>query len=339
MFEAINNSQWIGSISEAGIGLEFSAAWLREPGASKTIMEIHSPYRDLDRPRHMRAVSLENAVRLAFNRFASLVAHSDGRPLFGLAITGAHYEDRDSHAWVACETKYGLSYIHYKIPIEKDRAKVGAISNEIILWFLKGCLLGHNWSQEIVKMAARRDFTIDVLYTPGVGDEERLMLLRQDSLLAYCDGEFMRVEDCLREYDHIYGGTFNPVHDGHRHVGEGALWELSRHNFTKGWLSVEKTLEIVRSVGKERPIIISQEPMFLKKDALLRSYVDKKYTYHMGVDAWNLFLDHLPDRSMADGKSFKVFGRPGYSPTQGVGIDVEFVESNIDLSSSKIRNG
>jgi nicotinic acid mononucleotide adenylyltransferase len=343
--DELNASPWKGAISEAGIGLDFSYQFLSHPGASKTILDIHSPYGSFEFDG--RKVSLEAAQALASKAFskAARVGHSRGTKevdtsnLFGFAMTGAHYEDKPTHAWACLKTKDFEAYIHYSMETIPDRETAGWVSSLVLSWFLSGCLFPKTtWLNWIGTHPKNHGIQIDVLYAPGIGDVERLSLLGKKSALVYHSGKFQRVVDYVRDYDIIFSGSFNPPHAAHLKIGEGALLELSVSNHTKGFASSEDIVHRLKMLDLfDMPVLITQEPLFLEKDKIFKSYVDKVYTYRMGSDAWNLFVDHLPQSSAANRMSFEVYPRAGYERTPTNDIDVRVLHEVMDISSTEIR--
>jgi len=334
--DEINASPWKGAISEAGIGLDFSYQFVSHPGATKTIIDINSPYGSF--VFDGRKVSREAAEELATSAF-NFAATTEGtvHNIFGFSMTGAHYQDKDTHAWACLKTKKFTAYIHYSIPTNPDRKTVGAISTRVLTWFIEGCLLPkRSWQQHLGFRPTGAE--IDVLYAPGVSDFERLSLLSPTTVLGYNNGQFVRVVDLLRKYDTIYGGAFNPPHDGHVAIASDCLLELSQSNFTKGYASTEDMLHRINMINiLGLPLILTQEPLFLRKDKLFKRYVDKTYKYRMGADAWNMFVDHLFSSAAASEMVFEVYQRGGYYPKKVPNIDVTFMDEVMDISSTDIR--
>jgi nicotinic acid mononucleotide adenylyltransferase len=339
----LNKSPWKGAITEAGIGLDFSYQLLSTPGASKTILDASSPYGSFEFDG--RKVSLEAAQALAAQAYSKALRVGHSRPTkdvdtsnkFGFAMTGAHYEDKPTHAWACLKTDKFEAYIHYSLGIVSDRKEAGRKSSVILSWFILGCLLPkESWLDRINQ--GPHNSHVDVLYAPGVSDIERLALLGPQSPLVYHKGEFHRVVDYLRDYDTIFGGTFNPPHAAHMKIGEGALFELSQSNFTKGFVSTEDMLHRLKMLNLFGvPVILTQESLFLKKDELFRGCVNKTYTYRMGTDSWNLFIDHLSSSWAAKSMSFEVYPREGYEKRYTENIDVKTLDKVSNVSSTDIR--
>lgn len=330
----LNESPWRGIITEVGIGLEFSSSYLRVPGASKTIQSVNCPYLDNDRPSLMRAVSLENAKRLARQNLArtTIRENEDTEHLFGLAITGAHYPDRDANVWVYIATPHWDAYMHFEVACShSDREDVGKVVRDRVQWLMEGCMLSTGiWRQHIEDIGDSLEaHSIDVLYGPGISDVERLLLLRPGNPLAFVEGEFKRVADIVRLCPRVYPGAFNPPTK--EHLAVDALFEITQRHYYKGGLSIEDMLHRMRMLGLEgKPVLLTQAPRFVDKYRLLKRYdPDEKFTFFLGADAWNKTIAHhqYPSNTwlgehMPDAK-FMI------KPREGVSIDQNGVSASL----------
>lgn len=324
-YQQLNSSPFKGIISEVGLGIEFTAGLLRVPGASKTLLHFSCDYAGLDRVHGERAVSLENVTRIATANYERAITTAmEHEPLdnfFGLAISGAHYTDRDSHGWVALKTKNYLAYMHFSIPMNGDRSVIGEWSAHLVAWFLTGCFLKQKtWADHVIEFAL--PCTIDVLYAPGVSDIERLLFLGPDNILAFKGGKFIRVADALRESNVIYSGSFNPPTKRHG-SSENCLFEISQQHTYKGTLSLEDVLHRIRMLDlMGKTVIVSRAARFIDKNRVLRLYVDKDYTFLVGADAWNATIarhqypsDEFMGRALK-GTQFLIMPRGGYTIEQ-----------------------
>jgi nicotinic acid mononucleotide adenylyltransferase len=295
--DKLNQSSWRGIVTEVGIGLEFSSRYLRVPGASKTISGVNCPYDDQTRPHDMRAVSLENAKRLAEQNLFQ--ARKEGQPYehldkFGLAITGAHYPDRASNVWVYVATPRWNAYMHFEVAANPSRELVGKIVSDRVQWLLEGCMFSTDtWRQHIEEISdSLETHNLDVLYAPGVSDVERLLLFRPDNPLAFHMGRFQRVTDVVRLFPMVYPGAFNPPTK--EHLKATALFEISQQHYYKGGLSIEDMIHRMRMLDLEgKPVLLTQAPRFIDKYALLKRYSpSERFIFLLGVDAWNFTIPH-----------------------------------------------
>jgi nicotinic acid mononucleotide adenylyltransferase len=346
----LNQSSWQGAISEAGIGLDFSYSFISQPGATKTILDVHSPYGSFKFDG--RKVSLEAAKVLAERSFEIAKKHGTSSKLFGLAITGAHYPDRDSHAWAYLKTTDFEGYIHYIIDQCADRELAGWRSSEILRWFLDACLLNQgSWIKHIDRIP-NNGTRIDVLYGPGISDIERLYLLSENNPLVYESGKFHRVVDYVRIHDRICAGSFNPIHKGHLRNASDCMLELSQVTPYKPFVSLEDMLHRIRMIDLcNYPVLITQAPRFLDKHRLLmKLYEREQYTYIVGSDNWNAFVNPL--QYADDGKAvmsemknarFQIFPRIGSEILENYiarALDHDIMDvTSLDYSSTEIRTG
>jgi nicotinic acid mononucleotide adenylyltransferase len=303
-FGRLNDSSWKGIISEVGLGLEFSSRFLRVPGASRTIIGVNCDYAGLNVPKGVRSVSLENAKLMAHENLTAAVATAaEFEPTeerFGLAITGAHYQDRDSHGWIYLATPKWDAYMHFTVaPPQGKHGQRGMIANVVVeraQWFLNACMLERgSWAQHIESIGDTLETDhIDVLYGPGLSDIERLLLLRQFNPLAYYDGKFQRVVDIVRDYPTVYPGAFNPPTKWHLNVGEPTLFELSQQHCYKGSMNLEDLLHRIRMLNVAgRPTLITRAPRFIDKVDMLRSVCGAdEIEFLVGADAWNATIVH-----------------------------------------------
>jgi len=297
--QRLNQSPWRGIVTEVGIGLEFSSRYLRVPGASKTILRVECPYGDL-LPIGMRAVSLENAKRLAkvnldvARSLAEAKGQDDRDNLFSLTITGAHYENRGSNVWVYLATPKWDAYMHFEVATSSDREWVGRIVSDRVQWLMEATMLSTaSWTQHIEDIGDSLEVhNIDVLYAPGVSDAERLMLLRPNNPLAYHGGTFRRVTDVVRTFPMIYPGAFNPPTK--EHLSATALFEISQEHYYKGGLSIEDMIHRMRMLDLEgKPVLLTQAPRFIDKYKVLKKRSpNERFIFLLGMDAWNMTIPH-----------------------------------------------
>ena len=335
--ERLNQSPWKGIISEVGMGLEFSSRLLRVPGASQTVLGVNCDYAGLDRPDGMRAVSLENATLMASNNLAAskfnLIELEPSDHRFGLAITGAHYPDRESHGWICLKTDQYLAYMHFSLEKRDDRQDLGRWVSMIAAWFVEECLLNtEGWTSRLTHVHSELNFArIDVLYAPGVSDFERLLLLKEDKALVYHRGTFHRVVDYLRESNIIYPGAFNPPTT--KHLDATALFEISQSHFYKGNVDAEDLLHRVRMLDLEdKPTLITRAPRFVDKYRLIKSYSPTApVNFLVGADAWNatIIAHQYPNHpwlsDMMRDAHFIIM------PREGVSIDKTPVSDHLDF--------
>lgn len=353
----LNASSYRGCVSEVGVGIPFSAKYVSIPGASSTILHIDSPYAGIDQPANMRAVSLENAKRMAYNNlfkaqaFVRQTADSNQEHLFGLAITGAHYTNRPSHAWVYLATPQGDSCMHFYTPIFFDRRSLGVNVIEQVTSFLEGCFFPNviSWTDRLFNTR-----NVDVIYAPGISDVERLLLLREDNPLAWnANGKLERVEDIVRGTSTVYSGSFNPPTRRHLQNANGCLVEISHKQVYKSQISIEDLLHRIRMLGiADCNVLVTKAPRFIDKYLLLNRYLafskERKIKFKVGVDTWNAMIaNHQYPSHKWLGENmlhaeFDILPRVGYSAEDSpvtLNLTYKFInEPASEESSTAIRN-
>lgn len=359
----LNASDWQGVISEVGIGLEFSSRYLRVPGASKTIIGVNCDYSgDAANEAKMRAVSFENACRMAKD---NLIAAGSRKTIldsvyksFGLAITGAHYKDRPSNVWVYIATNEWDAHMHFSIvtgdtPFTETREQIGRMVSDRVQWFMNACFLSNDtWVKHINDIYPHLGRTkIDVLYGPGLSDIERLLLLHPENPLAYHNGQFRRVVDCLRDHPKVFPGSFNPPTMKHLST-EDCMFEISQQHHHKTGVSLEDLIHRVRMLDAAgRPTLLTHAPNFVDKyKVLVESCEVKAPEFIVGADTWNILVSPLeyPDNEWLkrhlEFASFEVMTRAGVPIVTNAVTETltwSITNTNSDLSrmsSSDVRS-
>lgn len=298
-YKKLNASPWKGSISEVGLGMEFSSNLMLVPGASNTVVSIHCDYMGVRTKPGVRRVSLENARREARHNFRlaeEACNNQDGIKLFGLSVTGAHYEDRDSHGWIYLKTKEFDAHMHFSIGETESRAQLGGKVKMIIKWLMSYCLLPQDrlsWAEESRSLAFQIA-NVDVLYAPGVGDVERLMLITPENALVYHEGKFHRVTDYLRVFHVIYPGAFNPPTEKHLTAHGHCIYEISQRHYYKGDMSIEDLMHRMRMLDAAgKPVLLTNAPRFVDKYDIAACHIDWEeqfVIFLVGADAWNMTI-------------------------------------------------
>jgi hypothetical protein len=151
---------------------------------------------------------------------------------------------------------------------------------------------------------------------------------------------------------HIYPGSFNPLHDGHRAIYErmptsevARFFELSLTRVDKGTLPVDELQTRLAQFKGYAPVLITNVAKFIEKAAIMRSY---PVTYfHVGADTLTRMLqggNHLSIQGI--NCQFVVYNRimnetlvplPEKLPTN-CKPGKEIPEDKMRMSSTSIRN-
>lgn len=314
---ALNDSSWMGMISEVGVGVPFTFNYLNIPGASKTILHTTCPYHKDMQPFSAitdgyRSVSKE-AVRLMANGLElSAPNHLKTGERFYLAISGCHkssQDPNDSHFWICLKTSKDNSenyhYLHGKLAkfsreergTDMSRGEAGLHMTRLIGWFMQKVLLKpwQPWSvslKELSKIIEDAIF-IDVIDAPDMSFQDHLELITFKNPVVFHNGQFHRVTDYIRSYDRFMSGSFNPVHKQHIKMANGALMMLDFENARKEQISATEVEHRVKMLdAMKQPVLISRGQVFIAFQALLlRSLGKKNFTMVMGTDTFNAVTD------------------------------------------------
>lgn len=318
------------------------------PGASSTILEVSNDYANLAGYTG-RAVSLERVKQVARLKRDLANSHLDkiqfnGNKGFGLAISGAHYEDKESHAWVYLSTNEGEWWFHKWFAAGQKRMHVASMLADEVHSFVQQALFN---STTWIDFASKKS-GIDVMYGPGISDVERLMLLSPGNPLAVRNGVFCRTVDVVRDHAHVYPGAFNPPTASHLDIGQEfeCLFEITRSHVYKNAISVEDLLHRVRmlnSVGQS--VLITDLPMYFEKYNYLTRQTGE-VNFVMGTDAWNHMIarhqypsDEFLTEKMPNA-SFTVFERDGHEMNDnqiGRSLEVTKHRNSHKWSSTHVR--
>lgn len=113
-----------------------------------------------------------------------------------------------------------------------------------------------------------------------------------------------------REVIHVYSGSFNPLHDGHKAIYEAAdcrarhygvfgssYYELSINRFDKAPVTAEELgLRLQQFVG-HAPVLITNVAKFSEKAGVFRG--NHKIVFHVGADTITRLLAHSSSMEVA----------------------------------------
>lgn len=333
--QKLNDSPWMGSICEVGVGVPFQYRYLNLAGASKTILFAHSPYNQKFQVKSSgRSVSSQATCEMAWNDF-SKISQTPGAPekfLFSLAMSSSHKlqnEDGDSHGWVAVicqenkDAKIQEYAFHWKaikgyrvgdLDLTLSRQATGIYLTKYISWFLRKVLLKEweTWKEAIENIPEEiKDIIgIDVIEAPNISMEEHLLLVRKDYPALYWNGKFKRPTDFIRNYSRCYRGSFNPPTLAHEEIGYGAMFEVSIDNARKGKMTLTDLAHRIKMINLlNRPVLITAEvPLFVDLHKMLLRLGTNSMEYLIGVDTFNSIVDEKYIRT-EDPNFFEDFNR------------------------------
>jgi hypothetical protein len=324
-YQKVNESPWMGSICEVGIGVPFQAAFLEVPGASQTILFTHCPYhKELQGLEFSRSVSYETASLYAWDDMHRIMRASGNVPrehVFSLAVTASHKMSDErgmSHGWVVLlvkkedtdplssqpEIETDEYAFHFRLPKYLNRKEGGRILVENIKWFMNKVLLcpDISWGDAIRSRwmnaypyggGAFDMLEVDVIRAPDITIEEHLLLAGVDTPLLYHEGEFKRPVDYIRRYNRVLPGSFNPPTIAHLSRSDQTLLSINFENPRKETISEEDMAHRIRMLDLEDvPVLILRKRPYIVylHDILVKMGMEKP-TYLMGVDTFNALCD------------------------------------------------
>ena len=121
------------------------------------------------------------------------------------------------------------------------------------------------------------------------------------------DGQLIPLLGCYRSQQiHVYSGSFNPLHDGHKAIFSQAklnrsknvaFFELSINRFDKAPVTVDELALRLRQFVGYAPVLITNVAKFVEKAGVLRG--THKPVFHVGGDTMTRLLDHSSIQEIA----------------------------------------
>ncbi len=344
----LHDSPWQGVLHVTGGGAGFLAELLGTAGASRTVLEASIPYSPASlaellggAPR--QACSAETARALAMAGFQRARGLDRSHP-FGFAVTASLATDRIKRG--ACRAHLALQTTTHSFYNEYSQFSAAAdrATQERELTEAAWCLM----------LAA-----LGLASTPG---SEPRSVAAAPEWRALVEGRLHLVSTADHDGVLLFPGSFNPLHDGHRHMmsyaearlGRRGAFELSIENPDKPLLDYFQIHARLRQF--EHPVWLTRLPRFADK---ARRFPGA--TFVVGIDTLVRIADpryydgtRERDRQLAGmldrGIGFLVFGRridgsfrglgdqplPGRLADACTGVDEK--EFRMDLSSTEIGN-
>lgn len=359
---------------EIGAGVPVADLILSSPGASKIVYETECPYGSAKEKYGIthRMVSREAVETIfkntEFKNFNTLVITSFQIP---------SENDVVPHGWVLIGFKYDENkFVHYTFHVtlqhlylkEHSRKyyieRLGKVVIELISAF-EDKYGGLNLSN--VK-------TGNVDYgTPNVLNQHNL-----NTVICFENNLPVRFEDISRKYSSInlYKGSFNPVHSAHLEIAKIAenrneqsktFFAISRNIYQKGKVATDDLKERIRLINSYGyPVLVFDDGFFYDNVLAVRNRFSGKVNPIMGADTFNRLMNcyqtndlSVIERGIYDNCSwhpmrerlemtfdkcfgdttFLVFGRNVELNTFGFPAKYDFVDFDMNISSSEIRAG
>lgn len=361
----LNDSEWMGTVAEVGLGVPFTNELLRYSGASKTLLNQRCPYGRLYQDWDDDAVSRDAVLSMSnddYNSYQKISHYNESRidNIFHLAVSGAYKkidERGQTHGWIAVRTSKKISFCHFWIAKGTSREEAFSISSDIVQWFLDKILFDEcDWKTHITNRP-QKCCDIDVIDDKSISFEDHMLLLnRNNPLFIDIEGKFDRAVDAMRTYDCIYRGSFNPITLAHLSIAhngasceELTLFEISVTNARKGTIDFADLKHRVNMLNLcHKPILItSLKPTFAELHELIRQY-NPKPIYIVGSDTFNAICDekYIPKTDfldkLAQESKFRVSNREGFPITDNSYASKfniqRFRHSYEQISSTKVRN-
>lgn len=201
-------------------------------------------------------------------------------------------------------------------------------------------------------------------YSVLVKDKSRNFLIdKNGSIYEDCASYFKKHNlDCEPEL-HVYPGSFNPLHDGHRGIYESmkevacpsihdsynhviVAFEISIGRVGKDFLSFEELSTRVSQFSNYAPVFITNAPRFIEKCSLFSKHAN--VYWHVGVDTISRMKDDYTEMGIGGLRgTFVVYDRDIDDNIEKWPLNFTYVPSNVyrakiqhqpfGISSTKIR--
>jgi hypothetical protein len=354
---------------EIGAGVPVADLILSSPGASKIVYETECPYGSAKEKYGItdRMVSREAVIKIFketnFKNFNTLVVTSFQIP---------SENDVVPHGWVLIGFKNGnydtfhITLQHLYLKEESRRTyieRLGKIVIELISIIDERCV------PDLSKIDS--GWIDRTRYKP-------IQQKNLNTLICYDCGVPVRFEDISRKYSslNLYKGSFNPIHSAHQEIAKIAehrnensrtIFALSRNTYQKGKIPEDQLMERIRAINSAGyPVLVFDDGFFYDNVLAVQNRFSGKVNPIMGADTFNRLMNcyqtndlSVIERGIYDNCSwfpmrerlemtfnkcfgdttFLVFGRNVELNTFGFPAKYDFVDFDMNISSSEIRAG
>ncbi|MBO6555836.1 MAG: hypothetical protein JJ934_04905 [Pseudomonadales bacterium] len=308
LIEKIYTSDGQFALAVTGGGSSIVSDLFSVPGASNTVLEACVPYHQDSlssylRSRKSHGCSTQTARAMAMVAYERACAFGTVQPLAGIGCTAAIATNRERRGADRCHIAVQMAdrTITFDLELDKslDRASQEVICNQLLL------------------LAAARASGLDINEIPkGTSIKE---VVASDAWQRLMSRETNQTGEL--QYDLVFPGAFNPLHDGHRGMIETAqsirpgnvALELSIENVDKPPLDY---MTMQHRFNDEYDMVFTRAPTFAEKvsifpgatfivglDTIVR--IDDPKYYDGSAEKRDAAIRHIADH----GNRFLVFGR------------------------------
>lgn len=354
---------------EIGAGVPVADLILSAPGASKIVYETECPYGSAKEKYGItdRMVSQEAVIKIFketnFKNFNSLVVTSFQIPSDNYVVP---------HGWVLIGFKNGVYDVfhvtlqHLYLKEESRRTYIERLGKVVV-----GLISAFDESN-------KPDLSKIVSGWVDRTRHHPIKQNNLNTVICYDCGVPVRFEDITRKYSslNLYKGSFNPIHSAHLEIAKIAeqrnensrtVFSLSRNTYQKGKIPEEQLLERIRAINSAGyPVLVFDDGFFYDNVLAVQNRFSGKVNPIMGADTFNRLMNcyetndlSVIERGIYDNCSwhpmrerlemtfdkcfgdttFLVFGRNVELNTFGFPAKYDFVDFDMNISSSEIRAG
>lgn len=354
---------------EIGAGVPVADLILSSSGASKIVYETECPYGSAKEKYGIthRMVSQEAVIKIFketnFKNFNTLVVTSFQIPSDNYVVP---------HGWVLIGFKNGVYDVfhvtlqHLYLKEESRRTYIERLGKVVV-----GLISAFDESN-------KPDLSKIVSGWVDRTRHHPIKQNNLNTVICYDCGVPVRFEDITRKYSSInlYKGSFNPIHSAHLEIAKIAeqrnensrtVFSLSRNTYQKGKIPEEELLERIRAINSAGyPVLVFDDGFFYDNVLAVRNRLSGNVHPIMGADTFNRLMNcyetndlSVIERGIYDNcgwrpmrerlemtfdkcfgdTTFLVFGRNVELNTFGFPAKYDFVDFDMNISSSEIRAG